>query len=169
MSNKQIKQVKFGAVIGYMIIMFAVFRRFSGFHIFDDVRIGTLPIIALHVILTALAIVVLFVMIYVFATNHFARKAIQDKITNTACLKEITTAKLISYKLSNTDYVTLAFRAEGVSKDVWESKRNAIQSAINYTIIGDIEYSKNCWSVVYFNARKGRTKSNQARLVENDV
>jgi len=75
----------------------------------------------------------------------------------------------MTYKRSKQgDFVTLKFCSEGVPIEIWENNRHAVQSAINHTIIGEIEHAKNDWGIVIFNARKGRFHNEEKELLDDE-
>jgi len=149
--NRNIRILKIATVAIYMVTVFVLWSRFAG--IGDSILSGAIHIMALN-----LAVMVWCGMVYVFSTCFFEKIAIQKKIDNASCyIGNISKVTLKSYRRSMTgDYVTMRFCSEGVPIENWESKLAEVQSVINYTIIGEIEYYKNHWDVIVFDARKGR-------------
>jgi len=108
---------------------------------------------------------------YALTTCLFSRWIIQRKLKQAERpLGHIASAKLKSYKPSKTgNYVTFYFRSPGVAEDEWERKRTAVQSAINYTIIGDIEHGEDNRGIVVFRAKKGCPRVNQEVLYDEEL
>ena len=104
-----------------------------------------------------------------FATCYFEKRTIQQRITKAGrVLEELATVTIKSYK-PRGNYATLRFCSEGVPKELWEEYRNAVQSAINYTILGRIEHDQRDWRFIVFKARRGRPKVSREVLDDADL
>ena len=157
MNNKAIGIAKFLIVTVYTVAVILLLRL--------------IPHPLIFILTMNLSIMIWLVMVYVFATCHFAKWRIQRKLSSAKChsLKEISLARLMTYKRSKQgDFVTLKFCSEGVPIEIWENNRHAVQSAINHTIIGEIEHAKNDWGIVIFNARKGRFHNEEKELLDDE-
>jgi len=104
-----------------------------------------------------------------FVTCYFEKLMIQQRITKAGrVLEEIATVTIKSYK-PRGNYATLRFCSEGVPAELWEEYRNAVQSALNYTILGRIEHDQRDWRFIVFKARRGRPKVSREVLDDADL
>ena len=163
-----IRIFKVGAVGVYVAMIIILWHTYAVPDIFNTISISNAPTIAIHVLSLIVASTILLGMIFVFSTNHFAKRSINKKIQ---CVKQplgdIALTKCISYQHSkHGNYVKMRFCSEGVPVEVWQTKQSAVQSAINYTVLGNIEYEKSNWGIIVFKARKGRIKINKEVLYD---
>jgi len=162
--NKKIRIIKVIVTVIYTLAVVALYFNFS--NIGDSVS-GVLA----YLFLLNVMVGVWIVMVFMFATNFIEKKMIQRKLEQAEKqLGNISYTQLDSYKRSASgDFVTLRFRSCGVTKEDWENKRACVQSAINYEIIGEIEYFKNRFDVIVFDAKKGRQDQDLGGLVDDEI
>ena len=162
--NKKIRITKGIIILIYTLAVVTLYFNFS--NIGDSVS-GVL----VYLFLLNVMIGFWFVLTFAFATNFIEKKMIQRRLEQAKKqLGNISYTQLDSYKRSTTgDFVTLKFRSCGVTKEDWENKRSCVQSALNYTIIGDIEYFKNRFDVIIFDARKGRSCTDLGGLYDDEI
>ena len=160
--------MKVGIVIVYTVAIFAIWQRYSSIEVFENITLRNIPIIALHVIGLIIGVGIWLIMVYVFSTNYWAKRAINKKISKAErVLGVLGSVRLISYRYSKSgDYVKLRFCADGVSAEIFEEKRMCFQSAINYTILGEIQHNERDWSIIELHARKGRLLTNKEELTD---
>ena len=104
-----------------------------------------------------------------FATCCFEKRTIQQRINKAGrVLEELATVTIKTYK-PRGNYATLRFCSEGVPAELWEEYRNAVQSAINYTILGRIEHDQRDWRFIVFKARRGRPKVSREVLDDDGL
>jgi len=155
-------------IIAYPVTVFLLWIRSGGNpQIFTNISFQSI----LHGFILLFAFVVWIVLTYALATCLLSRWIIQRKLKQAERpLGHIATAKLVKYKPSRTgNYVTFYFRSPGVPEDEWERKRTAVQSAMNYTIIGDIEHGEDNRGIVVFRAKKGCPRVNQEVLYDEEL
>jgi len=161
--NRKIIIIKWVVVIVYALAIIALYRNFEnvGYSVFSVIGYFVLLIVSFSGWI---------VVAFVCATSHFAKMMINWKLYQAEKqLGHIANTTLISYRRSMTDdYVTLKFRSCGVTKEDWENKRSCVQSALNYTIIGEIDYYKGNWDVIVFDARKGRSCTDSGGLYDDE-
>lgn len=154
-------------IIAYPVIIWLVWIRNGGSpQIFTNISFQSI----LHGFILLIAFVVWVALTYALTTCLFSRWIIQRKLKQAERpLGHIATAKLVKYTPSKTgNYVTLRFCSAGIPEEEWERKRPAIQSAINYTIIDQIDHIEDDWGVIEFRARKGCPKANAEALYDED-
>ena len=155
--NLFIRLCKIFALSTLTLLVFLYWRQFGDFQ--SVVTVAFLIVSA----------VIWLILAVLFASCYFEKMVIQKKLTKAALgLEEIAAANIRSYKPSG-NYVTLQFRSEGVPAEVWEESRLAVQSALNYTILGRIEPAPKDWGVVTFRARRGRPKATKEVLDDQDL
>jgi len=155
--NQIIRFCKVLALIAFALVVFLIWRRFD-----DSQAFLTMAFL----VVSALAWLLLAGM---FVTCHFEKMAIQKKLSQAELgLEEIAAAKIKAYEPKG-NYVTMHFRSEGVPAEVWEAKRQTVQSAINYTILGRIEPAPKDWGIITFRARKGRPQTSKGVLDDADL
>ncbi|MCL2213204.1 MAG: hypothetical protein FWB93_05190 [Oscillospiraceae bacterium] len=110
---------------------------------------------------------------YVFAACFVAKWSIQRRLAKVECstLKNIRLAKLKAYRRSRKgEFVTMVFYSAGVPASEWEKHREAIQSAINYTIIGEIKASENDLGIIIFDAfRGGKSRAEREDFYDEEL
>ena len=153
---------KWFVIIAYLIVAALLWLRFSTPQVFDSVSLQSI----VHGFILAVVGIFWVGMVYVLQSCYFSKRAIQRQLTRAERpLGHIATAKLKSYKPSKTgNYVTFQFYAAGIPEDEWERKRTAVQSAINYTIIGNITNDGHNLGTIVFKARKGCLQTNKGIL-----
>ncbi|MCL2568810.1 MAG: hypothetical protein FWE12_05165 [Oscillospiraceae bacterium] len=161
--NRKIIIIKWVAVIVYALAIIALYFNFEniGYSVFSVIGYFVLLIVSFSGWM---------VVVFVCATSHFAKMIINRKMEQAERqLGNISHTQLDSYRRNMVgDYVTLKFRSVGVTKEDWENKRSCVQSALNYTIIGEIDYYKGNWDVIVFDARKGRSCTDSGGLYDDE-
>jgi len=118
-----------------------------------------------------IAFLIWIVMIYALTTCFISKWQIQRKLLQAERpLGNIARTKLKSYKPNKAgNYITLMFYSAGIPEDVWDDKRTAIQSAINYTIIDDIRHKDDDYGIIILRVRKGCIKTNIDTLFDEEL
>ena len=152
--------IRIGKVLALLALAVTIYLIWRQFH--DPRAVFAMAFLVLWGVLwSALA--------FVFGTCFFEKLIIQQRITKAGrVLEEIATVTIKSYK-PRGNYATLRFCSEGVPAELWEAYRNAVQSAINYTILGRIEHDQRDWRFIVFKARRGRPKVSKEVLDDADL
>ena len=160
-------RAKVFVIIAYPVTVFLLWLRFGSPQVFTNISFQSI----LHGFILLIAFVVWIVLTYAHASCLFSRWMIQRKLKQAERpLGHIASATLRKYKPSRSgNYVTFEFCSAGVPEDEWEKKRTAVQSAINYTIIGEIEHGEHDLGVIVFRAKKGCPKTNAEVLYDDEL
>ena len=160
-------KVKAVGLIVYPVAVFLIWSRLGDPAVFTSISFRSIW----HGLLLAAATFAWFAMLFVFVRFHFYRWTIQQKLEQAARpLGNIAAAKLLSYTPSKTGhYVTMAFFSGGTPEEDWEHKRTALQSAINYTILGKITHHPKDYGIIVLNARKGCPQAGTEVLQDDEL
>jgi len=159
---------KFITIISYPVAVILLWIWFGGSpQVFASISFQAV----LHGIILMLAFLIWVVMVYAFSTCLFSKWIIQRKLTQAERpLGNIARTKLKTYKPNKAgNYITLMFYSAGVPESVWEEKRTAVQSAINYTIIDDITHKHDDYGIIILRVRKGCVKVNTNTLYDEEL
>ena len=157
--NQFIRFCKALVLIALLVAVFLYWRQFG------DLQSGVL------LAFLAVSAIGWGLLVYLFASCYFEKQMIQTKLEKAkGGLGEIANATIKAYHPSRRgNYITFRFRSDGVPAEAWEAKRAAVQSALNYTILGRIESGPNDWGLVVFRARRGRPQANKEVLDDGDL
>lgn len=167
---KHMGKIKLIAIAIYSVLLFLLWLQLGRFF---DFIMGIIPVIIVFIVaylITGVMIVFWLAITYYVWTNVIVKYFIRKRMASLEKeLGDIARTKIVIYKKDRmTDDIIMKFHSPGVEKECWDSKREAVESAINYTIIGDIEYDKWHWGIIAFRARKGRVQENKEVLYDED-
>lgn len=160
-------KIKAIIILVYPIVAFLLWQRFAMPQVFTSVSVFSI----LHGLILVIVIFAWIAGTYILATCYFSKRTIQKKLEQAGKpLGEIANALVLTYKPSKTgNYVTMRFFSVGVPEEEWERKRAAVQSAINYTILGKITHDPANYGIIVLNARKGCPQAGTGVLDDEEL
>ena len=161
-------KIKILAIAIYSVLFFLLWQQVIRFLEFIGSATSDIFAFIIAYLMAGVMIVLWLAITYYVWTNVIIKYFIRRRMAGLEKeLGNIANTKIVIYKKDRkTDDIIMAFHSYGVEKECWDSKREAVETAINYTIIGDIEYDKWHWGIITFRARKGRVQDNKEVLYD---
>ncbi len=122
-----------------------------------------------HIVLMLSSLAVLFILTASLGTCRYTQLQIRKNLPR-AILPEKETIpqpeNILYIPYPKQGYIEYEFISRGIPRERWQERREAVESALNITIIGDIGNGGDDWSVIAFKARKGASKPRRGALYD---
>lgn len=167
---KHMGKIKLIVIAIYTLLLFLLWQQVIRFLDFIGGIISVVVVAIIAYLVTGVMVMFWLAVTYYVWTNVVIKYFIRKRMAGLEKeLGNVARTEIVTYKKDKkSDDIIMEFYSRGVEKECWDSKREAVETAINYTIIGDIEYDKWNWSIITFRARKGRIQTNEEILLDED-